>query len=186
MPTWQAHSSPPSSARTGRPGLPRCREAPTRLASKLSPSPRESARSLRYPEFPPMIDHEQLAEALQRLDAREREVLHLSLRRRVPDSSLGEVLGGDAQDVARRRAAAIDRLADDLGVQRGEDLGHMLKALLEQETWEAVDAADAEAEAPASPAEPELTEPDAEDEAEAEPTEAATETAVVDPPPGNA
>ncbi len=92
-----------------------------------------------------MIDHQQLAEALQRLDAREREVLHLSLRRRVPDASLGEVLGGDAQDVARRRAAAIDRLAEDLNVQRGEDLGHMLKALLEQETWDAVDAADAEA-----------------------------------------
>src|SRR5436309_3792252 len=94
-----------------------------------------------------MIDHEQLADALQRLDAREREVLHLSLRRRVPDSALGEVLGCDAQAVARRRAAAIDRLADDLGVQRGEDLGHMLKALLEPETWAAVEAADAEAEA---------------------------------------
>src|SRR3954451_18464070 len=102
-----------------------------------------------------MIDHEQLAEALQRLDAREREVLHLSLRRRVPDASLGEVLGCDAQDVARRRAAAIDRLGEDLTVQRGEDLGHMLRALLEQETWDAVDAADAKAEAQAAPPEPE-------------------------------
>lgn len=133
-----------------------------------------------------MIDHEQLAEALQRLDAREREVLHLSLRRRVPDASLGEVLGGDAQDVARRRAAAIDRLAEDLNVQRGEDLGHMLKALLEQETWDAVDAADAEAEAaaevePAAPPEPEGVEPEVtQPKAEPEPAELATETAVAD------
>src|SRR3954468_1463218 len=110
-----------------------------------------------------MIDHEQLAEALQRLDAREREVLHLSLRRRVPDASLGEVLGGDAQDVARRRAAAIDRLAEDLGVQRGEDLGHMLKALLEQETWDTADAVDAAAAArgePPEPPEPEGAQPE--------------------------
>jgi hypothetical protein len=144
-----------------------------------------------------MIDHEQLAEALQRLDAREREVLHLSLRRRVPDASLGEVLGIGAQDVARRRAAAIDRLADDLGVQRGEDLGHMLKALLEQETWDAVDAADADAEAeaepqPAAPPEPEGVEPEVIEakpdpepaEAEGQPAEAVpkAETAVADPP----
>src|SRR5919202_5439441 len=89
-----------------------------------------------------MIDHEQLAGALQRLDPPELEVLHLSLHRRVPDASLGEVLGCDAHTVARRRAAAIDRLAEDLDVQRGEDLGHMLKALLEDETWEAVESAE--------------------------------------------
>ena len=145
-----------------------------------------------------MIDHEQLADALQRLDAREREVLHLSLRRRVPDASLGEVLGCDAQDVARRRAAAIDRLADDLDVQRGEDLGHMLKALLEPETWAAVEAADAEAAAQATPAvpadvEPEVIEPKAAEPQEVEPEEAdeveraeltapAAETVVADPP----
>jgi hypothetical protein len=147
-----------------------------------------------------VIDHRQLAEALQRLDARDREVLHLSLRRRVPDASLGEVLGSDAQDVARHRAAAIDRLADDLGVQRGEDLGHMLKALLEQETWDAVDAVDAEAMAAASPAatppaappepegvEPEVIEaPEAEPEPEAEPVAKPAEApAVVADPPGN-
>jgi len=150
-----------------------------------------------------MVDHAQLAAALRRLDAREYEVLHLSLRRRVPDAALGEVLGGDAQDVARRRAAAIDRLADDLKVQRGEDLGHILKALLEQETWDAVDAADAETAAQAPPGsppeteglEPEVTkaegepeaepEPKAEPEPEAEPAAASPETAVVEPPPGN-
>jgi len=92
-----------------------------------------------------MIDHEQLAAALQRLDARGRELLYLSLCKRVPDAALGDVLGFDTQDVARRRAAAIDRLGDDLGVQRGEDLGQMLRVLLEQETWEALQAADAEA-----------------------------------------
>jgi lipoprotein-anchoring transpeptidase ErfK/SrfK len=149
-----------------------------------------------------MIDHEQLAEALQRLDAHQREVLHLSLRRRVPDASLGEVLGCDAQDVARRRAAAIDTLADDLGVQRGEDLGHMLKALLEPETWAAVEAADAEASAEAASAvpadvEPEVTGSEAPsdggspepDEAEGtEPAELATaaETVIADQPANGA
>jgi hypothetical protein len=106
-----------------------------------------------------MVDHTQLAEALQRLDAREREVLDLSLRRRVPDASLGEVLGCDAQTVARRRAAAIDRLADDLGVQRGEDLGQMLKALLDPETWAATEAAGEPEAASAAPPEPEGVEP---------------------------
>ncbi|HEY1359283.1 MAG TPA: L,D-transpeptidase [Thermoleophilaceae bacterium] len=143
-----------------------------------------------------MIDHEQLAEALHRLDARDREVLHLSLRRRVPDADLGEVLGVETQDVARRRAAAIDKLAEDMQVQRGEDLGHMLKALLEQRTWDAADAIDAagaagaEAE-PAAPPEPVGIEPevtkaaaDAGDdgEREPEPSEVSTETAVADAP----
>ncbi|MFL5869200.1 MAG: L,D-transpeptidase [Thermoleophilaceae bacterium] len=133
-----------------------------------------------------MIDHEQLADALQRLDAREREVLHLSLRRRVPDASLGEVLGCDAQTVARRRAAAIDRLADDLGVQRGEDLGHMLKALLEPETWAAVEAADAEAAAdvvPAAPPEPDGVEPEVtQAKPDGEPEEEPVQTVLADTP----
>ncbi len=35
----------------------------------------------------------------------------------------------------RRRASAIEHLADELSVQRGEDLGAVLKALLEPATW---------------------------------------------------
>ena len=38
-----------------------------------------------------MIDRQQLVAALERLDPREREVLDLSLRRRVPDEDLASV-----------------------------------------------------------------------------------------------
>ena len=86
-----------------------------------------------------MIPPEQLAGALERLDPRERELLALSLRRRVPDEALARVYDVDSQEVARRRAAAIERLADELGAQRGEDLGAVLQALLDQGTWEALD-----------------------------------------------
>ncbi|HEY6780662.1 MAG TPA: hypothetical protein VI111_06895, partial [Thermoleophilaceae bacterium] len=82
-----------------------------------------------------MIGPEQLAAALEALDPRDRELLALSLRRRVPDEALGRLYDCPPAEVARRRAGAIERLADDLGVQRGEDLGAVLKALLEPETW---------------------------------------------------
>lgn len=136
-----------------------------------------------------MIDHEQLAAALQRLDPREREVLYLSLCRRVPDASLADVLDCETPDVARRRAAAIDRLGDDLGVQRGEDLGHMLKALLEPETWAALEAAEAESEPEEEPPVEESSDEEAPtvDETDGlQPAEAsaAQETAVA-APPGN-
>src|SRR3954453_12710724 len=130
-----------------------------------------------------MIDHEQLAAALQRLDPPEREVLYLSLCKRVPASALGAVLGCDTPDVARRRAAAIDRLADDLGVQRGEDLGHMLRALLEQETWEALEVADAEAAAAAEEAPPAEDSPtEAPDGGEGGAIEVAQDSAIAAPP----
>jgi hypothetical protein len=87
-----------------------------------------------------VIEPEQLAGALERLDPRERELLALSLRRRVPDESLAHVYDVDPQEVARRRAGAIERLADELGAQRGEDLGAVLQALLDEGTWSAVDA----------------------------------------------
>jgi L,D-transpeptidase-like protein len=82
-----------------------------------------------------VIPPEQLAGALQRLDPRERELLALSLRRRVPDEALARVYDVVPHEVARRRAAAIERLADELGAQRGEDLGAVLQALLDEGTW---------------------------------------------------
>lgn len=88
-----------------------------------------------------MIDRRQLAEALGRLDPRDREILGYSLRRHVPDEDLAAVFGVGPSEVARLRAAAVERLADDLGVQRGADLGHVLTALLEAQTWEGVTAA---------------------------------------------
>ena len=89
-----------------------------------------------------MIEPEQLADALERLDPRERELLALSLRRRVPDEALARVYDVDSQEVARRRAGAIERLADELGAQRGEDLGVVLQALLDEGTWIAAEGAE--------------------------------------------
>ena len=87
-----------------------------------------------------MISPEQLASALDRLDPRDRELLSLSLRRRVPDDDLARMYDIDAGEVARRRAGAIDRLSGQLGIQRGQDLGAVLKALLEDEIWSATGA----------------------------------------------
>jgi len=86
-----------------------------------------------------VIEPEQLADALERLDPRERELLALSLRRRVPDDALARVYNVDSQEVARRRAGAIERLANELGAQRGEDLGAVLQALLDEGAWSAAE-----------------------------------------------
>ena len=88
-----------------------------------------------------MIRPEQLADALQRLEPRDRELLSLSLHRRVPDEALALMYDYEPAEVSRRRAAAIERLADDLRVQRGEDLGSVLKALLEPGTWSGIEPA---------------------------------------------
>jgi hypothetical protein len=112
-----------------------------------------------------VIEPEQVAGALERLDPRERELLALSLRRRVPDEALARVYDVDSQEVARRRAGAIERLADALGAQRGEDLGAVLQALLDEGTWS---AAELDADGDRNTAEPEAR--DAEpDEVHAEP-----------------
>ena len=84
-----------------------------------------------------MIAPGQVGSALERIDPRDRELLALSLRRRVPDESLALMYDVEPSEVARRRAAAIERLAKELGVKRGADLGAVLKALLEEETWSA-------------------------------------------------
>ncbi len=86
-----------------------------------------------------MISSEELVAALRRLDPRDWEVLDLSLRRRVPDEALAKIFDAESAEVARRRATAIENLADAMGVQRGEDLGAVLKALLDAETWEAAE-----------------------------------------------
>ena len=81
-------------------------------------------------------------------------MLDYSLRRRVPDEDLGTLFGVDPSEVARMRATAVERLSNELGVQRGEDLGHMLKLLLESATWDLLPAAEAPAPAPAPAPEP--------------------------------
>jgi len=102
-----------------------------------------------------MFERDQLVTALESLDPRDRELLEFSLRRRVPDEDLARVYETDAADLARRRAAAVDRLADALEIKRGEDLGTMLKALLEPGTWETLDPPEPAVEEPKpTPAEP--------------------------------
>jgi hypothetical protein len=88
-----------------------------------------------HPSATRVIRPEQLAAGLMRLDPRDRELLSLSLKRRVPDEAVARVYGVDPPEVARRRAAAIERLADELGIQRGDELGVVLKALLDPATW---------------------------------------------------
>jgi hypothetical protein len=102
-----------------------------------------------------MIPPEQLVAALERLDPRDLEVLDLSLRRHVPDEALAQVMGWAPSEVARRRAGAIEHLADDLHVERGEDLGRVLTALLQPETWSNVDESRWPASQTAAAAEPE-------------------------------
>ena len=87
-----------------------------------------------------MIAPEQIAQALDRIDPGDRDLLSLSLRRRVPDDALATVFEIDSAEVARRRARAIERLADEMDLRRGEDLGAVLKALLEPDTWSAAAA----------------------------------------------
>ncbi|MGI8846307.1 MAG: L,D-transpeptidase family protein [Thermoleophilaceae bacterium] len=102
-----------------------------------------------------MLNREQISEALAGLDSQDREILDYSLRRRVPDADLATIFASDTAEVARRRAAAIELLAQRLDVQRGADLGHVLKALLESETWEAITAAPASEPHEAPPSQPE-------------------------------
>ena len=132
-----------------------------------------------------MIDREQLVAALERLDPREREVLDLSLRRRVPDEALGEVYGLDPTEMAQRRTAAIERLSEDLGIQRGVDLGHMLQALLEPETWEGVVVAGPEPETEAEHGPEEAVQAETGVEP-VEPDEVAAEPPEVEPGEGKA
>jgi len=121
-----------------------------------------------------VIPPEQLAGALERLDPRERELLALSLRRRVPDEALARVYDVVPQEVARRRAAAIERLADELGAQRGEDLGAVLQALLDEGSWNAtVTAGNGEPQLDEEAAEEADPEPESEAEATAGPEPAA-------------
>ncbi|HEX6583969.1 MAG TPA: L,D-transpeptidase family protein [Thermoleophilaceae bacterium] len=111
-----------------------------------------------------MIEPEQLAGALERLDPRDRELLALSLRRRVPDEALARVYDVDSQEVARRRASAIERLADELGAQRGVDLGAVLQALLDEGAWSAAELGSENGEAERDVAEPDAAAPEVAEE----------------------
>jgi len=101
-----------------------------------------------------MIDREQLAAGLGRLDPRQREVLDYSLRRRVPEADLDQLFSSSPGEVARLRAAAVEALSNEVGVESGDDLGNMLKHLLEPATWALVPQAEPAEPAARAPIEP--------------------------------
>ena len=111
-----------------------------------------------------MLRPEQLSAALGRLDPHDREIFYLSLHKRVPDEALARLYDSTPGEVARLRAEAIERLADDVGVRRGDDFGAVLTALLEPSTWAEIDGGSV----PAPAAKPPTPEP-AEKPAQAEP-----------------
>ncbi|MDQ3719840.1 MAG: L,D-transpeptidase [Actinomycetota bacterium] len=111
-----------------------------------------------------MISTEQLVAALEELPARDRELLELSLCRGVPDEALAARFEVDEPEVARRRAATVERLSGLLDLEDAEDPDDLLNALLEPSNWpktgarptEGVPAADKPAPAPPPAAKPEL------------------------------
>jgi L,D-transpeptidase catalytic domain len=91
-------------------------------------------------ELPYAIQPTRVAAALDRLDPPDREVLELSLRRQVPDEALAEFYRCPVPELARRRAAAIERFSNDLGLEGGDALGDVLRGLLDSSVWQGSDA----------------------------------------------
>lgn len=59
-----------------------------------------------------VVSEAAIQDALERLPPQDRALLELSLRRRVADGALAELLGVPTDQVERRREAALDRLVD--------------------------------------------------------------------------
>jgi DNA-directed RNA polymerase specialized sigma24 family protein len=67
--------------------------------------------------------------ALGRLDPEARALLDLSLRRGLEDEDIASVLRVDEAEVERRRAAALDRVADELGLDGREQRDELFATL---------------------------------------------------------
>ena len=67
--------------------------------------------------------------ALARLDTPSRALLDLSLRRGVPDDEIADVSRTDTEEVAQRRAAALERLGDELGLDGREQRDELFATL---------------------------------------------------------
>jgi DNA-directed RNA polymerase specialized sigma24 family protein len=82
---------------------------------------------------------EDLGAALSGLDMPSRALLDLSVRRGVPDEEIANVSRTDAAEVARRREAALDRLADELGLDGREQRDELFATLpdLPPRLWKA-------------------------------------------------
>jgi len=72
--------------------------------------------SLRTRDPIALSDAERLRRAVERLDPASRAMLELSTIRELPDDEIADVLGTDRDEVARRRAEVVERLAEDLEV----------------------------------------------------------------------
>jgi DNA-directed RNA polymerase specialized sigma24 family protein len=70
-----------------------------------------------------------LAAALARLDAPTRALLDLSLRRGLPDEEIAQVMRTDRDQVAGRRARALDRLAEELSLDGREQRDELFATL---------------------------------------------------------
>jgi DNA-directed RNA polymerase specialized sigma24 family protein len=67
--------------------------------------------------------------ALSRLDPESRALLDLSLRRGLDDEDIANVLRVDEDEVKRRRSAAMDRLAQELGLETQEERDELFATL---------------------------------------------------------
>jgi hypothetical protein len=96
----------------------------------------------------------EIGRSLQKADPQDRALLDLSLRRKVKDDVVAAVLRLQPEEVVYHRAAALDRLAADLGIYDDAERARLSDVLadLPAEEWPA-EAIDAEAERPA-PSEP--------------------------------
>jgi DNA-directed RNA polymerase specialized sigma24 family protein len=79
----------------------------------------------------------ELSAALGRLDPPTRALLDLSLRRGLPDDEIAEVLDTGREEVANRRLAALDSLADELALDGREQRDELFATLpdLPPELW---------------------------------------------------
>ena len=74
-------------------------------------------------------------EALARLDRQSLALLELSLRRALDDEEIGEFLGVDPGEVAKRRDEILERLAADLRLDGREERDELF-ATLPDLPWE--------------------------------------------------
>jgi hypothetical protein len=96
---------------------------------------------------------DRLAEALDELEAGDRALLDLSLRRGIRDEDLAELLKTDTTDVAQRRVDALERLAAEVGTNGPDHLPNVQTALVElpPESWSVALSTPAEPPPPPAP-----------------------------------
>jgi DNA-directed RNA polymerase specialized sigma24 family protein len=78
-----------------------------------------------------------LGAALERLDAPSRALIDLSVRRGMADEVIAEVLHVEPDEVSRRRAEILDRLASELNLETREQRDELFATLpdLPPELW---------------------------------------------------